>query len=123
VLTCDASSLAGLPPGRYDEWGQQFEVLVEGKVVVPGTPFLAGSAVFTDTCIGVVVRDAAVSLRQAIDMSGALPRSLLGLDPRPLAIGSPADLVLFDWQPGGAMHVTGTVISGELFHPSAPVVP
>src|SRR5262245_2384277 len=42
ILTCDASSLAGLPPGRYAEWEQALEVLPEGKVVVCGTPFLAG---------------------------------------------------------------------------------
>src|SRR5262245_1671731 len=51
VLTCDASSLAGLPPGRYVEWGQELEVLAVGKVVVAGTPYLAGSAVFTDACV------------------------------------------------------------------------
>src|SRR5204862_5034262 len=27
ILTCDASSLAGLPPGCYDQWGGEFEVL------------------------------------------------------------------------------------------------
>ena len=43
ILTCDASSLAGLPPGRYLEWGQEFEVRQEGKIVVPGTHYLAGS--------------------------------------------------------------------------------
>ena len=52
ILTCDASSLAGLPPGRYREWDQDFEVLPEGKLVVAGTPFLAGSWEFTDRCIG-----------------------------------------------------------------------
>ncbi|MFO0851870.1 MAG: hypothetical protein U0871_25385 [Gemmataceae bacterium] len=52
LLTCDASSLAGLPPGRYADWGQEFEVLPGGKVVVPGTPYLAGSGCFTDACVG-----------------------------------------------------------------------
>src|SRR5262245_3355320 len=37
ILTCDASTLAGLPPGRYREWDQDFEVLPAGSVVVPGT--------------------------------------------------------------------------------------
>src|SRR5205814_8379039 len=52
ILTCDASPMAGLPPGRYRDWGQDFEVLEGGKIVVPGTPFLAGSGVFTDLCLG-----------------------------------------------------------------------
>ena len=79
VLTCDASSLAGLPPGVYREWDQQFEVLPGGKVVVPGTSYLAGSGVFTDACVGWAVRHAGVGLRDAVDMAGARPRELLGL--------------------------------------------
>jgi N-acetylglucosamine-6-phosphate deacetylase len=114
VLTCDASSLAGMPPGRYEEWGQELEVMSDGKVVVPGTPFLAGSGVFTDTCIGIAIRDGGVSLREALDMAGARPRSLLGLEARLLAPGSPADLVLFDYEPGTILRVTGTVIDGDL---------
>src|SRR5205814_7778712 len=56
ILTCDASSLAGRPPGRYREWGQDLEVRPEGEVVVSGTPYLAGSAVFTDTCVAHAAR-------------------------------------------------------------------
>ena len=70
VLTCDASSLAGCPPGRYREWDQDFEVLPEGKVVVPGTAYLAGSWAFADLCVGNVMRFAGVSLRDAVDMAG-----------------------------------------------------
>src|SRR5262249_8591186 len=73
ILTCDASGLAGLPPGRYREWGQEFEVLPEGKIVVAGTQYLGGSWAFTDRCVGNVIRFAGVSLRDAIDMAGARP--------------------------------------------------
>jgi N-acetylglucosamine-6-phosphate deacetylase len=111
ILTCDASSLAGLPPGRYGEWDQQFEVLPEGKVVVPGTSYLAGSGAFTDACVGTVIGFAGVSLRDAVDMAGARPRELLGLPPRRLEVGQPANLVLFDWQEGGAFQVRGVVAS------------
>jgi N-acetylglucosamine-6-phosphate deacetylase len=118
VLTCDASSLAGLPPGRYEEWEQQLEVLPGNKVVVPGTPFLAGSGVFTDACIGFAMRDGGLSLREAFDMAGARPRALLGAEPRPLAEGAVADLVLFDWNADGPVNVTGTVIGAELVAPT-----
>ena len=37
-----------------------------------------------------------VSLADAVDMAGARPRQLLGLEVRPLQTGAPADLVLFD---------------------------
>ncbi len=109
VLTCDASSLAGLPPGRYREWEQDFEVRPEGKVVVPGTPFLAGAWAFTDVCVGNVMRFAGVSLYDAVDMAGARPRELLGLPPRRLDAGQPADFVLFDWQEGGELTVRETI--------------
>jgi N-acetylglucosamine-6-phosphate deacetylase len=121
ILTCDASSLAGLPPGRYGEWGQEFEVTASGKVVVPETSYLAGSAVFTDTCVGLAVRHAGVSLRDAVDMAGARPRELLRLPPRRLRPGDPADLVLFDHEPGREFAVTATVVAGDAVraHPAA----
>jgi N-acetylglucosamine-6-phosphate deacetylase len=105
IITCDASSLAGLPPGRYSEWGSEFEVQPGGKVVVPGTPFLAGSGVFTDVCVGHAIRMAGVSLKEAIDMASARPRELLGLPAWELAVGATAPLMLFDWEPGGDLVV------------------
>ncbi len=109
VLTCDAGPLAGLPPGRYEEWGQPFEVLPEGKIVVAGTAFLGGSWAFTDRCVGNVIRFAGVSLRDAVDMAGARPRELLGLPPRRLEPGQPAELVLFDWEEGSDFRVREVV--------------
>ncbi len=114
ILTCDASSLACLPPGRYREWGQEFDVLATGRVVVPGTEYLAGSGVFTDACVGHVLNETDLSLADVIDMASARPRELLGLEPRSLQAGSVADLVLFDWQPGKALVVIATVIAGRV---------
>jgi N-acetylglucosamine-6-phosphate deacetylase len=112
ILTCDASPLAGLAPGRYSEWGQDFEVHENGKVTLAGSGFLAGSGAFTDVCVGNVMRFAGLSLAEAVDLAGARPRALLGLPPQTLAAGAPADLVLFDWEPGGDFHVTQTIIGG-----------
>src|SRR6202034_1491943 len=39
ILVSDASPLAGLPPGDYGDWA----VDPSGKIVVAGTPYLAGS--------------------------------------------------------------------------------
>src|SRR5262245_17222837 len=105
ILTCDASSLAGLPPGRYRDWDQDFEVLANNKIVVPGTTFLAGSGAFTDYCIAKVMEMTSVTLADAIDMASTRPRELLGLPPRRLEAGQPALLTLFDWQPGGDLIV------------------
>lgn len=113
ILTCDASPFAGSPPGRYRDWDLDFEVLPSGKIVVPGTSFLGGSWAFTDLCVGNVMQFAEVSLAEAVDMASAQPRALLGLPPVKLEAGSPADLVLFDWQPGGAVQVRATVVGGR----------
>jgi N-acetylglucosamine-6-phosphate deacetylase len=105
LLTSDAGSLAGMPAGKYREWGTDLEVLPSGKIVVAGTPFLAGSGHFTDMCVGNVARFAGVSLADAVDMATARPRQLLGLPVHTIEVGQPANLVLFDWEPGGDVRV------------------
>ncbi len=102
ILTCDASPLAGLPPGTYRDWDQDFEILPEGKIVVANSGYLAGSWAFTDRGVAAVLGLNEVSLADAVDMAAARPRELLGLPPRDIAVGQPAELMLFDWQPGGA---------------------
>lgn len=105
LLTCDAGSLAGMPPGRYREWGTDLDVLPTGKIVVAGTPFLAGSGHFTDVCVGNVIAFAGVSLKDAIEMASVRPRQLLGLPVPAIEPGQPADLVVFDHEPGGPIVV------------------
>lgn len=105
ILTCDAGPLAGMPPGRYRDWGQELEVLPEGKIVVPGTKFLAGSWAFTDGCVGHAIEAAGVSLADAIDMASGRVRELFGMPPRGLEVGHPADLIAFDWSPGQPLSI------------------
>lgn len=111
ILISDVSSLAGLPAGRYAEWNQQFDVLANGRIVIAESDYLAGSASFLDGCIGNAVRDAGLTMAEAIDMAGARPAELLGLSVRHLQRGDPADLVLFDWD--GELRVTATIQSGQ----------
>lgn len=107
LLTCDAGSLAGLPPGKYSEWGTELEVLPSGKIVVAGTPFLAGSGHFTDTCVSHLLSVVPeLGLGAALDLASARPRELLGLPVTKLAPGQPADLMLFTWEPGAALAVS-----------------
>ncbi|HEY3787989.1 MAG TPA: amidohydrolase family protein [Urbifossiella sp.] len=105
LITCDASSLAGSPPGKYREWGTDLEVLPSGKVVLAGTPFLAGSGHFTDRCVDVLMRQANVSLKDAVEMASARPRQLLGFPVTTIEVDQPADLMLFDWEPNGEIAV------------------
>ena len=105
LLTCDAGSLAGMPSGTYREWGADLEVLPSGKIVVAGTPYLAGSGHFTDVCVANVMRFAGVTLAEAVEMAAVRPRELLGLPVPTIEVGQAAELVLFDWEPGGELQV------------------
>jgi N-acetylglucosamine-6-phosphate deacetylase len=109
LLTCDAGSLAGMPPAKYREWGTDLEVLASGKIVVAGTPFLAGSGHFTDVCVGNAIRFAGVSLAEAVEMAAIRSRRLLGLPVHTIEADQVAELVVFDWEPGGDVRVISTL--------------
>jgi N-acetylglucosamine-6-phosphate deacetylase len=114
IVTCDASSLAGLPPGRYRAWDQDLEVHAGGKVVVTGTPFLAGSGAFTDHCLRFLLSLGEVSLAEALDMACARPRELLGLPPARIEPGNLADLILFEHDQNHSFHLRATIVAGRL---------
>jgi N-acetylglucosamine-6-phosphate deacetylase len=113
VLISDAGTLAGLPPGRYECWGQEFEVHPSSKIVMPGTGYLAGAAVFLDTCVGNVLNLGLADMATAIEMAAVRPRELLGLPVPRIEPGEPADFILFDWQPGSKLSVQRSAFSGQ----------
>lgn len=101
ILTCDASPLAGLPPGRYAEWSSEFEVLPGGKIIVPGTPFLAGSGVFTDHCVSHLLNTTETTVVQAVAMASVKPRELLNVAVPEVKFGTAMDdLIVFRWRRG-----------------------
>ena len=92
ILVSDASPLAGLPPGVYGEWA----VDPSGKIVVAGTPYLAGSN-----------QGLEIGLRNLLDATGwharrkriatvtTNPARLLGRPSPRLARRRAGDLVIF----------------------------
>ena len=100
ILTCDASSLACLPPGNYREWEQELCILAQGKIIVRDSGFLAGSWHFTDACVSTFLRMTGLELATGIDLAGKQPRTLLRLPNADLTVGAKTGLMLFDWQPG-----------------------
>jgi N-acetylglucosamine-6-phosphate deacetylase len=91
ILVSDASPLAGLPPGRHGDW----EVVASGKIVVAGTPYLAGSNQGLDVGLGNLLEAGVVTLAEAIATVTRHPARLLGRPEPTLAPGQPANLVLF----------------------------
>ncbi|MEX0716784.1 MAG: amidohydrolase family protein [Planctomycetaceae bacterium] len=118
IITCDCSSLAGCPPGRYDEGTVPVEILDDGRIVVAGQrQLLAGSAQETDHCVATAIEMAGITLAEAIDMAGRNPARLLGFEEIRLHSGSRADLMVFEWSgPGDRFRFLSVVQAGEVRH-------
>ena len=117
VITCDASGLAGCPPGEYETHGQVFEVLLNGKIVISGQrTLLAGSAQTTEQCVAMCMQLAGVSLGAACDMAGDNPARILRRERTSLSAGNRADLVIFHHHPGETprLEIQQTILAGSV---------
>jgi N-acetylglucosamine-6-phosphate deacetylase len=120
ILVSDASPLAGLPPGRYGDW----EVDPSGKIVVAGTPYLAGSNQGIEVGINALIRDAGLTLAQAIAAATTHPARLLGHPAEPaVEPGQPANLVRFrlrSGEQGPRFELLATSVDGTWVDPADP---
>ena len=117
VITCDASGLAGCPPGEYESYGQVFEVLPNGKIVVAGQrTLLAGSAQTTEQCVAMCMQLAGVNLGAACDMAGDNPARILRRERICLSAGHRADLVIFHHHAGETprLEIQQTILAGSV---------
>jgi N-acetylglucosamine-6-phosphate deacetylase len=116
IITCDASGLAGNPPGIYEHHGSQFEILPDGRIVVVARPeYLAGSARETDACVVRAAEMTGLPLAAVWDLASRNPSRLLNCEQTRLARGSRADLAVFDYNgPGSEICMRATLASGVL---------
>ncbi len=94
IVTCDASSLAGLPPGKYSQWGGEFEILESKKIVVPNTPYLAGSGLFTDHCVDYLMNQMGYDIGKVLPLVTINPYYLCGLPVPEIKVGYKGPLLL-----------------------------
>ncbi len=115
VLVTDAIAAAGCPPGRYKLGNVEAEVMESGRVCLPGTPYLAGSALEMHDAIGKAVEFSDVTLNEALQMASANPAKLIGLKDRgKIEIGQQADLVLFNWhEASNKIEIVTTMVGGK----------
>jgi N-acetylglucosamine-6-phosphate deacetylase len=113
ILVSDASPLAGLPPGTYGPWA----VHPSGKIVVAGTPYLAGSNQGLEVGLNTLLRATGLTLAEAFATVTAHPARLLGRPAPTLAAGEPANLVVFglgDGDDGSALlTLRRTCVDGQ----------
>lgn len=80
ILVTDAIAAAGCPPGRFAIGEVTCELSEDGRVSLPGTPYLAGSALTMDKAVQNSVRFAGVTLEEAAAMASSNPAAFLGLE-------------------------------------------
>jgi N-acetylglucosamine-6-phosphate deacetylase len=115
ILVSDASPLAGLPPGQYGEWA----VDPSGKVVVAGTPYLAGSNQDLDVGVRNLLQATDLTLAQALAAATLNPARLLGRPEPQLRPGAPADLIRFRHDPARrSFELVATCVAGRWAEPS-----
>ncbi len=94
IIVSDAVALGGQPPGLYDDG--RHEVLPSGKVVLAGTPYLAGAGFLLDTCLAYALRHTGLDMKGLVSATSTNPARLLGLANKGhLAPGYDADITLF----------------------------
>ena len=92
ILVSDASPLAGLPPGAYGEWA----VEPSGRVVVAGTPYLAGSNLELASAVNAVLEaEPKLYESEALAMASLFPAQFLGKPEPKLSPGEPANFIRF----------------------------
>jgi N-acetylglucosamine-6-phosphate deacetylase len=109
ILVSDASPLAGLPPGRYGDW----TIEPSGRIVVAGTPYLAGSNADLATGIGTLRSATGWTIGQALAAVTTNPAGLLGRPVTMLKAGSPGNLVVFRLPGPGEIVLTAIWVDGE----------
>lgn len=94
VLVSDASPAAAAPEGLYAIGGVDLVLGPDGAARTPDG-VLAGSAILLDDAVRTWTALTEATLPEAIMAASETPAAAIGLPP-PLAVGSPADIVLMD---------------------------
>ena len=82
ILVTDAIAAAGCAPGRYAIGGVECELGDDGRVSLPGTPYLAGSSLTLDRAIANTVRFTGLPIDDVMPMASTIPAAYLGHDDR-----------------------------------------
>ena len=79
ILVTDATSAAGCGPGRYSIGDVVCESREDGRLSLPGTPYLAGSSLTLDRAIANTVRFTGLPIDMVLPMASTIPALYLGV--------------------------------------------
>ena len=102
ILVSDAAYLGGLEPGLYQWNDVEVRVFDDGHLGLPGTESLAGAAHLLDWDIPRFMEFTGYSLGKTIPLCSRNPSRIQGAPDHygRLELGAPANLVIFDYEPG-----------------------
>ena len=79
ILVTDATSAAACGPGRYSIGDVVCESREDGRVSLPGTPYLAGSSLTLDRAIANTVKFTGLPIDVVLPMASTIPALYLGV--------------------------------------------
>ncbi len=79
ILITDAGAAAGCAPGTYTIGGATCVLGADGRVSLPGTPYLAGSSLSLNDAVANAVRFTGASLHDVAAMASTIPAAYLGI--------------------------------------------
>jgi len=113
ILVTDVNELAGMPPGRYMRRGGEAELTKDGKVVLAGTPYLAGSVATMPLLVAQAVSPGGLAFPEAVRLATLQPESLIHPHVTSWSCqpSQPANLAEVEWHPTeAALHPRTSVI-------------
>jgi N-acetylglucosamine-6-phosphate deacetylase len=116
ILVSDAAYLGGLNPGLYKWNDVDVQVFDDGHLGLPGTEALAGAAHLLDWDISRFMEFTGYALKETIPLCTQNPARFLRSPDNygRLEPGAPANLVLFDYEPGmDRLRVLKTIRCGK----------
>jgi len=79
ILVTDATSAAACGPGRYSIGDVVCESREDGRVSLPGTPYLAGSSLTLDRAVANTVKFTGMPIEVVLPMASTIPALYLGV--------------------------------------------
>lgn len=115
VLVSDSVLLGGMNAGVYEVRGREIEMLESGRIVVPGTPNLAGSGSNLLECVEFATALGKVEHAQAWAMASVNPAQLMRMDDRlGVEVGKEAALTVYRFGADGVqVEVVETWVAGR----------
>jgi N-acetylglucosamine-6-phosphate deacetylase len=115
ILVSDSVALAGMPAGRYSSpIGKDVEVGKDGRVVLYGTPYLAGAGLPLAANVPIAMHMAGLTLAEALMLATHNPGRFVDRS-QDLTKGARADILRFNLhaEAGGQLEVVDVWVAGE----------